>query len=48
MAIHADQSIKGADVVDTLEKLKTQMGEIPERIQVDNGTEFISKDLDLV
>jgi putative transposase len=47
MAIHADQSIKGADVVEILENLKTQKGEIPERIQVDNGTEFISKDLDL-
>jgi putative transposase len=47
MAIHADQSIKGVDVVDVLEHLRTQKEEIPERIQVDNGTEFISKDLDL-
>lgn len=46
MAIHADQSIKGADVVEILENLKTQKGEIPKRIQVDNGAEFISKDLD--
>jgi putative transposase len=47
MAIHADQSIKGGDVVSILEHLKTQKGEVPMRIQVDNGSEFISKDLDL-
>lgn len=47
MAIHADQSIKGADVVHILDYLKTQKEQIPQRIQVDNGSEFISRDLDL-
>ncbi len=47
MAIHADQSIKGDDVVYILDYLKTQKEEIPLRIQVDNGSEFISKALDL-
>lgn len=47
MAIHAGQSIKGADVVNVLEYLKSFKDEIPQRIQVDNGSEFISKDLDL-
>jgi len=46
MAIHADQSIKGADVVDILNRLKHEEHEIPKRIQVDNGSEFISKNLD--
>ena len=46
MAIHADQSIKGADVVDVLNRLKYEENEKPKRIQVDNGSEFISKNLD--
>jgi putative transposase len=46
MAIHADQSIKGADVVDILNRLKYEEHETPKRIQVDNGSEFISKNLD--
>lgn len=46
MAIHADQYVKGPDVVDVLNRLKYQENEIPERIQVDNGSEFISKALD--
>jgi putative transposase len=32
--------------VEVLERLKTQNGIVPERIQVDNGSEFISKDMD--
>jgi len=47
MAIHTDRSIRGADVVETLDHLKSQKNQIPQRIQVDNGTEFISKELDL-
>lgn len=47
MALHANQSIKGVDVVNILDRLKTQNKEIPQRSQVDNGSEFISKDLDL-
>lgn len=46
MAIHAQKSIKGQDVVDVLERLKYQENVIPKRIQVDNGSEFISKVLD--
>jgi putative transposase len=46
MAIHADQSIKGVDMVDILNRLKYEENEMPQRIQVDNGSEFISKNLD--
>ena len=46
MAIYADQSIKGADVVEILNRLKYEENEMPKRIQVDNGSEFISKNLD--
>jgi putative transposase len=46
LAIHAGQSIKGSDVVATMEYLKQNRRALPERIQVDNGSEFISKDLD--
>ena len=47
MAIHADQYLKGPDVVNVLDLLKHQQNEVPERIQVDNGSEFISKVMDL-
>ena len=47
MAIHPEKSIKGENVVEVLNELKYQKKEVPERIQVDNGTEFISKALDL-
>jgi putative transposase len=40
------QSIKGIDVVRILEDLKDQKNIIPRRIQVDNGSEFSSKDFD--
>jgi putative transposase len=40
------QSMRGADVVDQLEHLKVLEGLIPERIQCDNGSEFISKEVD--
>lgn len=46
MAIHADQYLKGPDVVNVLDHLKHQENEMPKRIQVDNGSEFISKILD--
>lgn len=46
LAIRVGQSIRGADVVNVLEELKTIGNLLPERIQVDNGSEFISKDLD--
>lgn len=46
LAIHVGQSLKGRDVVTVLERLKQVEGIVPERIQTDNGSEFISKDLD--
>ncbi len=46
LAIHAGQSIKGEDVVHIMERLKETYGVTPGRIQVDNGSEFISKALD--
>ena len=46
MAIHPQQFIKGDDVVDVLSQLNKQQGAKPKRIQVDNGSEFISKALD--
>ncbi len=47
MAIHPEKSIPGENVVEVLNELKYQKGVTPQRIQVDNGTEFISKALDL-
>jgi putative transposase len=46
IAIHTQQSIKGDDVVSVLDRIKEVDGYKPERIQVDNGSEFISKSLD--
>jgi putative transposase len=40
------QSIKGKDVVRIMDDVKQYHGITPERIQVDNGSEFISKDLE--
>ena len=40
------QRYKGSDVVDTLERVTAIHG-MPKSIRVDNGPEFISKDLDL-
>jgi putative transposase len=44
--IHPDQRIKGEDVVHIMDKLTYLHNAKPERIQVDNGSEFISKALD--
>jgi len=46
MAIHVEQGLKDSDVVDVMEDLKNRQGYLPARIQVDNGSEFISKALD--
>jgi len=46
MDIEVGKSLKGCDVVFVLERLKDQKGIVPRRIQVDNGSEFVSKDLD--
>ncbi|MBL4692739.1 MAG: IS3 family transposase [Magnetovibrio sp.] len=40
------QRYRGSDVVETLERVTRQYGK-PKTIRVDNGPEFISKDLDL-
>jgi len=43
MAILPEKFINGENVVEVLNELKHQKKEVPERIQVDNGTEFVSK-----
>ena len=46
LGILVGQSIKGEQVADFINHLKTKEGGAPGRIQVDNGSEFISKALD--
>ena len=46
LAIHADQSIRGSDVTEVVARICAQRGQTPERIQADNGSEFISQALD--
>jgi putative transposase len=45
LAIHADQSIKGEQVVSILKQLSACHG-VPKRIQTDNGSEFASRAFD--
>lgn len=45
LGIYADQSIKGDRVVSVMEQTTLEHG-FPKEIRVDNGSEFISKDLD--
>jgi putative transposase len=45
-AIEVGQSLKGMDVVSVMNRIKASNGFLPERIQVDNGSEFISKNFD--
>lgn len=45
LALDANPRIRGIDVVTTLEHITREHG-FPKRIKVDNGPEFISKDLD--
>jgi len=45
-AIQVAKSFKGMTVVQTMEQLKVFHNSVPGRIQVDNGSEFISKDFD--
>jgi len=47
LAIHAEQSIKDSDVVSVMDLVVRWCRQTPKRIQVDNGSEFISKALDL-
>ena len=46
-AIEVGQSLKGTDVVNIVNKITSEAGILPERIQVDNGSEFISKELEI-
>ncbi|PIB22810.1 integrase [Maribacter sp. 4U21] len=46
LCIHAGSSLKGSDVVQVMETITFGNGVLPERIKVDNGSEFISKILD--
>jgi putative transposase len=46
LAIHVGQSLKGEDVVAVMQSLHQGLGLVPERIQVDDGSEFISQALD--
>lgn len=46
LAVHVDISIKGERVVEVVQEVSRHRG-VPARIQVDNGSEFISKALDL-
>jgi putative transposase len=46
LEIEVGQSLKGFDVVTVMERIKARRGVVPQRIQVDNGSEFISKVLD--
>ena len=45
-AIRIGKAIKGIDVVEVMEALKKENGLVPKRKQVDNGSEFISKEFD--
>lgn len=45
LAIHVDQGIRGEQVMEVMQQLQAQHG-VPQRITVDNGSEFISKALD--
>jgi putative transposase len=47
LAIHVGSSLKSQDVVSVLTGICTDRLAYPNRIQVDNGSEFISKNLDL-
>ena len=46
LAIIVGQSLKGSDVVNALEEIRLFRGLVQQRIQTDNGSEFISKEMD--
>ncbi len=48
LEIEVGQSLKGEDVVRVMERLRLAKGIVPNRIKVDNGSEFISKALEPV
>ena len=46
LAIEVGKSLRSQDVVNVLEGLRINRGIVPKRIQTDNGSEFISKEMD--
>jgi putative transposase len=46
LAIYVGQSLKGKDVVHVLNSIKLTRNIVPKKIQTDNGSEFISKEMD--
>lgn len=46
LVIRVGKSLKGSDVVNEMNLIVSQRNAYPDRIQVDNGSEFISKILD--
>ena len=46
LAIEADQSLTGQDVVAVLKRIVAERKAVPRRIQADNGPEFICLALD--
>ena len=46
LAIYVGQSLRGRDVVNVLERIKRERRIVSKRIQTDNGSEFISKEMD--
>ena len=46
LVIRVGLSIKGIVVVRIIEEVTTGLKAVPQRMQVDNGSEFISKDFD--
>ena len=46
LAIYVGQSLKGPDVVQVLNRIKMTRNIVPRKIQTDNGSEFISKEMD--
>jgi putative transposase len=45
LALQCGQSLKGRDIVTVLEDLRVNQRILPKRIQSENGSEFISKEL---
>ena len=43
LEIEVGQNLKGSDVVAVMDRIKALRGVVPKRIQVNNGSEFISK-----
>nr|CCG55379.1 putative transposase [Erwinia piriflorinigrans CFBP 5888] len=45
MAIEAGKGLRGDDVVAVMERIRQTQQRVPQRLQTDNGSEFISKTL---